>query len=263
MSHWYYYNADAEKIGPITPSTLKQLAQQGVVTRKTVIENINGRSTLAGQVNGLSFPEVSSTDNPFTTPLTESNPFSAPQSVSGSVVKKNKFSAPIIAIAVVGVISLMLWVVVSLVLPKGIAGRNVDNANDKVATFINTTMKGPLEQFKFDHGRYPTTMEGFGVLIKPPDGLDASKGNWPYISDSVKWYDPWGSPYQYLSPGRRNPGSYDLWSMGADKMSDTGDDIGNWLGFNVSSTISGESPAPGGLNIHGGGRREPPPPSFE
>ena len=40
--------------------------------------------------------------------------------------------------------------------------------------------------------------------------------------------DPWGNPFQYEFPGRRNPDSYDLWSFGPDGVNGTADDIGNW-----------------------------------
>ncbi|MCL2743018.1 MAG: DUF4339 domain-containing protein, partial [Planctomycetaceae bacterium] len=58
MANWYYYNESGEKIGPISSTVLKELARQGLVTKETKIENINGRAALAGSVNGLTFPEA-------------------------------------------------------------------------------------------------------------------------------------------------------------------------------------------------------------
>jgi len=52
-AHWYYFNKTGEKVGPITVNALKSLAQKGVVSRETVIENINGRTAVAGSVRGL------------------------------------------------------------------------------------------------------------------------------------------------------------------------------------------------------------------
>ena len=62
MSNWYYYNKNGEKIGPISVSALKELTQQGLITRETVIENQGGRSSTAGQINGLTFPDAASPD---------------------------------------------------------------------------------------------------------------------------------------------------------------------------------------------------------
>ena len=56
MANWFYINKSGEKVGPISTAALKALAQQGVISPETVIENQNGRSAKAGQVNGLEFP---------------------------------------------------------------------------------------------------------------------------------------------------------------------------------------------------------------
>jgi TM2 domain-containing membrane protein YozV len=58
MANWYYYNESGEKVGPITPTALKTLVMQGLITPETVIENNTGRSCAAGKVNGLTFPNV-------------------------------------------------------------------------------------------------------------------------------------------------------------------------------------------------------------
>ena len=58
MANWFYYNKNGEKIGPISVSALKELTRQGLITRETIIENQNGRSSAAGKVNGLTFPET-------------------------------------------------------------------------------------------------------------------------------------------------------------------------------------------------------------
>ena len=57
MANWFYFNKNGEKVGPISATALKALAQQGLITPETKIENSNGRSAVAGKVNGLEFPE--------------------------------------------------------------------------------------------------------------------------------------------------------------------------------------------------------------
>jgi hypothetical protein len=61
------------------------------------------------------------------------------------------------------------------------------------------TVIGLLEQYKAKNSAYPTTAQGLAAL--------AGFGNVPSA-------DPWGNPYQYLSPGKYN--DYDLFSYGAD-----------------------------------------------
>ena len=64
MAHWYYYNKNGEKSGPISVAALKALAQKGLITRETKIENHTGRTAIAGEVNGLTFPEAKATLEP-------------------------------------------------------------------------------------------------------------------------------------------------------------------------------------------------------
>jgi hypothetical protein len=75
MANWHYYTANnKEKIGPITGKELKQLVQQGTITPQTFVEDPTGRTGLAKDVNGLTFPELTLTlavesptvDNPST-----------------------------------------------------------------------------------------------------------------------------------------------------------------------------------------------------
>ena len=55
--------------------------------------------------------------------------------------------------------------------------------------------------------------------------------NWhgPYMqNESGIPSDPWGNPYIYLCPGKHNPSSYDIISLGPDGREGTEDDITNW-----------------------------------
>jgi len=67
-----------------------------------------------------------------------------------------------------------------------------------------------LDQFRLDVGRYPTTQEGLSALMVNP-GVTGWEG--PYLKKALP-PDPWGKPYQYLSPGSH--GEYDLLSYGRD-----------------------------------------------
>jgi len=67
-----------------------------------------------------------------------------------------------------------------------------------------------LDHLRLDVGRYPTTQEGWNVLMVNP-GIE----NWdgPYLKKELP-PDPWGKPYYYQSPGTH--GEYDLFSYGRD-----------------------------------------------
>lgn len=68
-------------------------------------------------------------------------------------------------------------------------------------------------------GRYPSTAEGLAALASPPRGR-------PVVERLP--VDPWGNPYTYVHPGRRNAKSFDISSAGPDGQHDTDDDVGNW-----------------------------------
>ncbi|MFP4165945.1 MAG: type II secretion system major pseudopilin GspG [Opitutales bacterium] len=99
---------------------------------------------------------------------------------------------------------------------------------EKVAEiFVTQTAKTGLVPYRLDVGNYPSTEEGLEALVQAPPGKE-DKWKGPYLEELPE--DPWGNPYQYRFPGKKNPNGrrgYDIWSLGPDgKESD--DDIGNW-----------------------------------
>ena len=81
-----------------------------------------------------------------------------------------------------------------------------------------------LDAFEVDTGAYPKGSEGLMDLVQAPSDAQGWKG--PYMKEIP--LDPWGKPYIYVCPGRNNPTSYDLFSVGADGREGTEDDITNW-----------------------------------
>lgn len=77
-----------------------------------------------------------------------------------------------------------------------------------------------LAQYEMDMGEFPRSLL---ELVSSP-GSD--RWNGPYLPKGVP-NDPWRRPYVYVYPGRRNPHSYDLCSLGPDGV-ESSDDIGNW-----------------------------------
>ncbi|MGJ8638606.1 MAG: type II secretion system protein GspG [Opitutaceae bacterium] len=103
----------------------------------------------------------------------------------------------------------------------------LDNSNeidsDIAKVFLDQGIKLSLTAYKMDVGHYPTTEEGLDALIKAPiDTENDWKG--PYLDSLPK--DPWGMAYSYKSPGVRNTKSYDVASLGPDRVP-SADDIQN------------------------------------
>ncbi len=72
----------------------------------------------------------------------------------------------------------------------------------------------------------PSTQQGIQALVQRPTNEPVPK-RWRQLLKEVP-VDPWGMPYEYRYPGRRNTTSFDLFSSGPDRKPDTDDDIGNW-----------------------------------
>ena len=103
-------------------------------------------------------------------------------------------------------------------------------SQDVVArVFVRDSLKTSLVRYKIDLGDYPTTAEGLQALVTAPAN-SGERWHGPYVelNGGRLPLDPWNEPYQYIHPGTRNKGSYDLFSKGPDKTAGTEDDIGNW-----------------------------------
>ena len=90
----------------------------------------------------------------------------------------------------------------------------LETAKVKTARTEIANIGAGLDMFKADVGRYPTTQEGLGALLKAP--TDAENWDGPYIKKLDSFNDPWGRPYKYQSPGQHN--EYDIYSYGPNKQ---------------------------------------------
>ncbi len=77
------------------------------------------------------------------------------------------------------------------------------------------TLETAIDLYAADNGNPPTTQQGLAALLSKP-GSAPVPTNWngPYIKRTP--IDPWGNPYEYISPGQLNPDGYDVISYGED-----------------------------------------------
>src|ERR1039457_5297653 len=91
-------------------------------------------------------------------------------------------------------------------------------------------IKIAFDVFANDCGRYLTTSEGVSALFNCPTNFSSSRWRGPYLGR--KTIDPWCDAYVYRYPGIHHTNSFDLYSCGADGISESGgndlDDINNW-----------------------------------
>jgi general secretion pathway protein G len=95
--------------------------------------------------------------------------------------------------------------------------RNVSDANASAARTQIETFGLALDQYRLDNHVYPTTDQGLQALRSAVLATGSPPSNWrgPYLKRAIP-RDPWGRPYNYSSPGRFNPQSYDLYTLGRD-----------------------------------------------
>lgn len=111
--------------------------------------------------------------------------------------------------------------------------RNVGDAKVNAAKSQVEIFALALDSYRIDNDLYPSGDQNLGALRTLPTTGDAPR-NWrgPYLRKAVP-LDPWGRPYLYVAPGKENPTSYDLYSLGRDgKVGGDGEDadITSWGG---------------------------------
>jgi general secretion pathway protein G len=82
----------------------------------------------------------------------------------------------------------------------------------KAAKIQIQSFSSALDLFYLDAGRFPTSSEGLGALVRPVSG--AGSWNGPYLKGGNVPNDPWGNPYVYKQPAERAP--YEIRSFGSD-----------------------------------------------
>ena len=147
-----------------------------------------------------------------------------PDSVTGAAraasVRQRGFTLIelMVVLAIIGVLA-------ALIVPN-VLGRADDARITAARTDVGNLMQA-LKLYKLDNQRFPTTEQGLNALILKPT-TEPVPGNWkPYLDKLPS--DPWGRPYQYLSPGLK--GEVDVLSFGADGQAGgegNNADLGSW-----------------------------------
>jgi general secretion pathway protein G len=123
------------------------------------------------------------------------------------------------------VVLVIIGVLAALIVPN-VLDRTDDARATAARTDVNNLMQA-LKLYKLDNQRYPSTEQGLAALTARP-GAAPVPPNWRRYLDKLP-NDPWGRPYQYLSPGLH--GEVDVLSLGADGQpggEGKDADIGSW-----------------------------------
>lgn len=128
-------------------------------------------------------------------------------------------------------LELMVVVVILSILALVIVPRVIDRPDQARAARAQSDLaaiSSAVNLYRLDNFRYPTTEQGLAALVSAPS-TPPEAPNWAGYMDRLP-QDPWGQPYQYLSPGVH--GDFDIFTYGADAApGGTGPDadIGSWM----------------------------------
>jgi general secretion pathway protein G len=115
-----------------------------------------------------------------------------------------------------------ILIVISLIAVAGtfVIGQLVsrlDEGNYQAAKTQINLLKGMMEEYRRYCSIYPTSEQGLDALVaKPTSAPDCP--NYPasgFLRDAKVPLDPWGTPYQYVSPDNGN--TFVITSLGKDK----------------------------------------------
>lgn len=143
------------------------------------------------------------------------------------MLKSRRFSKGFTLLEIIAVVTI-LGILISVVAPQVM--KMMRQGQRKSTVVIMNGIQQSINSFQLDCGFYPTTEQGLEALITAPTTGNTCKNydKEGYYSKKQVPKDPWGSPFVYLSPGKANPPTYDLYSIGPDKQDGTDDDIKSW-----------------------------------
>lgn len=119
----------------------------------------------------------------------------------------------------------ILAILAGIVLPS-MVGRG-QQAKITAAKSDISSFSTALGIYEVDNSGFPKGRNGLQALVQRPNNAPNWRG--PYLQDKTTVpLDPWGNPYVYECPGKHNPTSFDLMSMGPDGRIGGDDDICNW-----------------------------------
>ncbi|OFC71646.1 type II secretion system protein GspG [Alteromonas confluentis] len=122
------------------------------------------------------------------------------------------------------IVLVIIGIIASMVLPNVIGNQEI--AQKKKAAVDIQQLEGAIAMYKMQANRYPSTEQGLEALVEAPT-IEPIPKNYPKGGIIQRLpEDPWGNPYQFMSPGEM--GEYDIYSNGPDGEPGTDDDIGTW-----------------------------------
>lgn len=156
-------------------------------------------------------------------PQTVRSPGQNPRAKSATDAARDAGFSLLELMVVVVILSVLALVVVPRVIDRPDQARAA-RAQADIAAVVSA-----VKLYRLDNFRYPTTEQGLQALVSRPSS-DPQPANWAESGYMDRLpVDPWGQPYQYLSPGVHE--EFDVFSYGANGIAGgegADRDIGSW-----------------------------------
>lgn len=130
------------------------------------------------------------------------------------------------AFTLMEVLLVLMILVVLGSMAVGIFGGTQERALKDAARSQVSLFKNAIELYKFHTKKYPGSLDD--LVNQPTDSNMSERWEGPYLNVTTIPIDQWDNPYRLAVPGKHNPNSFDVWSVGPDGQDGTEDDIGNW-----------------------------------
>ena len=105
-----------------------------------------------------------------------------------------------------------------------------ENSKVKIAEIQMGQLKGSLDAYSLEYGRYPSSSEGLNALVHPPPKRNGRTPA-PFMDDPTLLTDPWDNPLQYYQPARDEQHKYEIVCLGRDGVpggEGADSDFSNW-----------------------------------
>lgn len=117
------------------------------------------------------------------------------------------------------VVVLIIGLLTGIVGPRFLA--QINRSETTTAKAQIDALAKAVAAYRIDMGRYPSNEQGLRALV---DSSTDARWRGPYMSGNSIPADPWGTPYQYRSPGSGGR-DFDIVSFGRDRaQGGSGDD---------------------------------------
>ena len=85
-------------------------------------------------------------------------------------------------------------------------------------------LRAAVLSYKMLAGNAPTTQQGLEALFTKPSSPPIPK-RWNSAGNKGVPTDPWGVPYRYRNPGKKDTSDFEIYTFGKDQSENTDDDL--------------------------------------